>query len=313
MGMIKKSNASVFLLVNSFLWGSSYVWSKMLLGYLPRYTILLLCSLGGLISTLFFFRSRIKTVTRAILLPAVLVSLFSILSNTCFILALQYTSSSNAAFIVQLSVILTPLLMAVIEKKLPRGRVVLSASLALCGLFLMTCNFDGFSMGAGDLLALGNALFFSMHLIGLNYISKKVKPVQFTIVYHITNTVGFLVLALLLERQLVNLARLGSVEFTLLAAVSITVTVVTVLVQSTAIRYVRPEKATLIYTFEPLAAMLLALVFIGEKLQGLQSLAGCMLLLVSVLLHSYRGRTQKSGYSAEVSTAPSSIEVGAGI
>jgi len=116
-----------FLFLNGILWGSSYVWSKMLLSYLPRFTILFLSSLGGLIAIIIlYFRSlsQIKTET---ILPSIAISFFSIISNTFFILALQYTSSFNTAFIVQLSVIITPLIIAIYEKKLPEKGVIVGA------------------------------------------------------------------------------------------------------------------------------------------------------------------------------------------
>jgi hypothetical protein len=57
MGFIKKNNANIFLFINAFLWGSSYVWSKMLLSFLPQFAILFICSLGSLASTIAVFRN----------------------------------------------------------------------------------------------------------------------------------------------------------------------------------------------------------------------------------------------------------------
>lgn len=299
MGFIKKSNAPVFLFLNAFLWGSSYVWSKMLLEYLPRFSILFICSLGGLVSTLAIFYRSIRTIDRSALLPSIITSIFSILSNTFFMFALQYTSSSNTAFIVQTSVILTPLIMAVIEKKMPGGKIILSAFVAMCGLFLLTCDFKSFRLNTGDLLALGNAVFFSIFLASLNVNSKKVNPVHFTFIHHSLNTVVFLCMSLLMESPLINLQKLHSPIFGLLIAASMSVSVITVLVQSAAIKFVRPEKATLIYTFEPVTALLLAFVFIGEQLNGAKSVIGCVLILLSVIYSLYRPKAKRRNAEAK--------------
>lgn len=288
MDIVKKNNAAIFLLFNALLWGSSYVWSKMLLGYLPRFSILLLGSLGGLIATALIFRSSLKSIKKDAVVLSIIISLFSVISNTFFMFALQYTSSSNTAFIVQLSVVITPFLMALFEKKLPEGKVVGSAVIAMIGLFLLTCDFQNFTLNIGDLLALGNAIFFSIHLACLNRYSNRLNPAHFMITYHATNTIAFLAMAAMFEMRLVSYYNLATPQFAMLISASIFIAVVTVLIQSTAIRFVRPEKATIIYTLEPVTALVLAVVFLGEKFTGIIPVIGCALILVSVALSMYK-------------------------
>lgn len=304
MNIIKKNNAQLFLVLNAVFWGSSYVWSKMLLNYLPRFSILFICSLGGLISTFVFFYPSLKTIKKSSIIPSAAVSSFSIISNTFFMLALQYTSSSNTAFIVQTSVIITPVLMGLLERKMPQRRILISAFIALAGLFILTCDFNNFHLKPGDLLAFGNALFFSVFLVGLEKNSKKVDAVHFTFIHHATNTIGFLIAALLLERHLVSLHNLKNPAFVVLAAASTLVAVITVLIQSKAIKFVRPEKATLIYSLEPVTTLILGLVLIGEKMNGIKPIIGCLLIFASVLFSIHRPAGRKKGYGLRPSTKP---------
>lgn len=298
MGMIRKSNASIFLFLNVFLWGSSYVWSKMLLLFLPRFSILFICSFIGIIATLIAFYPDIKGMKAKDILPGLKISSFSIVSNTFFMLALQYTSSSNTAFIVQLSVIITPILMAVSEKKIPRAKIIISAFIALLGLFLLTCDFKTFRFSIGDLFALGNALFFSIYLTRLNKYSGKVIPVHYTFIQHTTNAIVFLTLAVFFEIRNIEFQYLKSPIFVILAAASVFISIATILIQSVAIKYIRPEKATLIYTFEPVTAMLFGSFFIGEKFNGITPIIGCLLILLSVVYSLFRQKVkQKSFYS----------------
>ncbi len=282
MGMIKKNNATFFLFVNSFLWGSSYVWSKMLLGFLPRFSILFLCSLGGLIVSMLIFRQGLRMITIKTVLRSIGITSFSILSNTFFMIALQYTSSSNTAFIVQMSVIITPVLMAVWERRMPERKMIQGALIALIGLFLLTCDFDSFRINVGDLFALFNAIFFSLFLVSLRINANKVKSVEFSCVYHAINTVAFLVLAGVFELQSIQFQGRITPIFVLLIMASVFITMATLLIQSKAIKFVRPEKASLIYTFEPVMASVLAFVFIGERLGGIKTFAGFVLILFAV-------------------------------
>lgn len=288
MSFVKKNNAMVFLIFNAVLWGSSYVWSKMLLSFLPRFSILFLCALGGLVTTLVLFFPSIRTLKAKAILPSLAVSAFSVLSNTFFMLALQHTSSSNTAFIVQLSVILTPVMMAVLDWKIPEAKILAGAVTAVVGLFLVTCDFRSFSLNPGDMLALCNALFFSLFLIGQNRICGKVEAVHFSFLHHGFNTVIFLTLAIGFELQSVRVERLTKPLFAILAVVSVFIAVTTVLFQSAAIKYIRPERATLVYTLEPVTALLLAWFFMGERLNGIHAVIGCILILAAVLLTVYK-------------------------
>jgi drug/metabolite transporter (DMT)-like permease len=293
MSLIKEKNASLFILLNAILWGSSYVWSKMLLGYLPYFSILFVFSLGGLILLTAVFFPSIRSIDRKTVAIGAVISTFSILSNTFCMLSLKYTSSSNAAFIVQMTVIITPLIMSVTEKKIPGIKVILSAVAALAGLMLLTCDFRNFSLNPGDLLALGNAVFFSLYLAALRLYTGKTDPVKFTFMQHITSTVAFLVLAMVFEVRNINLNGLASPLFIALIAISTAISVTTILIQSKAIKYVRPEKATLIYTLEPVTAAILAFLLIGEKLAGIRTLAGCALILLSILISVYKRNAVK--------------------
>ena len=239
--LISKNNAKAFLFLNGILWGSSYVWSKMLLSYLPRFTILFLSSLGGLIAIIIlYFRSlsQIKTET---ILPSIAISFFSIISNTFFILALQYTSSFNTAFIVQLSVIITPLIIAIYEKKLPEKGVIVGAIGALIGIFLLTCDLKSFRFNP-EISLLWEMQYFSLYLASMRINSDRIEPVHFTFIQHVVSTPVYLLMSIFLK-TFTEFENLKSLQFIILISISIFVTVFTILIQSSAIRYVEAEKS----------------------------------------------------------------------
>lgn len=287
MNIIKEGNAPAFMAINAILWGSSYIWSKILLGYLPYFTILFTFSMGGLAVLFIIFPRRIRTIERRTAIIGMGIGGLSILSNIFCMLALKSTSSSNTAFIVQMSVIITPLIMSAAEKKFPGSRVIFSALTALAGLLLLTCDFSSFRFNPGDLFALANALFFSLYLAALRIYSGKTDPVQFTFMQHVSSTVVFLGMALAFEMGKIYY---GGVDIQALAVLvlSTAISVSTILIQSSAIKHVRPEKATVIYTLEPVAAAVLAYFLIGERLDGIRPIVGCVLILFAIVITIYR-------------------------
>jgi drug/metabolite transporter (DMT)-like permease len=300
MSFVKKGNAQILLFINALLWGSSYVWAKLLLDYIPRFTILSICSIGGLITTTVLFFPLIRKLRLEEILPSLVVTVFSIISNTLNMFALQYTSSSNTAFILQSSVVMTPVIMAILDKHMPKGKVIASAFIALAGVFLITCSSKGLMFNIGDVFAILNALFFSFFLIGQNKISEKVNPVRFTFLHHAINTVVFFLLSGILEFKTMSFEGLNTYMFLLPAAASIVVAATTILFQSAAIKFVRPERATVIYTLEPLMALILGSIQMGSQLDGRKSILGCFMIIAAVILSTVRVRMRKKS-AAKVS------------
>lgn len=290
MKLIKRGNAQVFLFINAVLWGSSYIWSKMLLGFLPRFSILLIAAVGGLIATVVMFYPALKGITKKTVFIGIAISGISILSNTFCMLALQKTSSSNTAFIVQMSVVITPVIMAVMNRKFPGVKIVICSLMALGGIFLLTCDINNITLNIGDLFALCNAFFFSLFIACLNFFSNKMNAVHFTFVHHGTNTVAFLILTMVFEMGAINLEILRNPTFIMLAVVNSAVIIATTLIQSTAIKFVRAEKATLIYTFEPVTAAVLAFFLMGERLNGMGAVVGSLIILLAVAISVIKPR-----------------------
>jgi len=284
MKIITKRNAQIFLLLNALFWGSSYIWSKMLLGFLPPFSILFICSILGLIVTVVLFKEQLRNFNKKSVLICVLISLVSVASNTFCMLALKRTSGSNTAFIVQLSIVITPIIMAVLERKAPTYKTIILALMAMVGIYLITCSGKGLQINLGDIFALCNAFCFSLFIALQNKFSLKVNPIQFTFIQHATNFVMFLSLALIFEASSISFITAVSPLFFILIGLNAMVVIFTSLFQSSAIKYVRPENATVIYAFEPVTTALLGAILLSERFTGIQSITGCILILLTVVI-----------------------------
>ncbi|WP_242834923.1 DMT family transporter [Ruminiclostridium cellobioparum] len=260
----------------------------MLLSFLPSFTILFICAALSLAATFLIFRKRLNNFSKKVIVISTLISLVSVVSNTFCMLALKRTSGSNTAFIVQLSIVITPVIMAVLEKKSPSAKTVLLALSAMLGIYLITCAGKGLNINAGDVFALCNAIFFSLFIALQNKFSQVVNPIQFTFIQHSTNLVMFFVLALVFESGGITFTNMLSPLFFLLIGLNAMVTVFTSLFQSSAIKYVRPESATILYAFEPVTTALLGAVILGEHFTGIASVIGCVVILLTVIISALR-------------------------
>ncbi|MHB8062460.1 MAG: DMT family transporter [Ruminiclostridium sp.] len=288
MKIITKTNAQIFLLLNAIFWGSSYIWSKMLLYFLPPCFILFICATLGLTVTFVLFRNQLKNFNKKAVLICVLISLVSAASNTFCMLALKRTSGSNTAFIVQLSIVITPIIMVILERKAPSPKTIILALITMAGIYLITCSGKGMVINLGDLFALCNAICFSLFIALQNKFSYMVNPIQFTFIQHATNFITFLPLMIIFEASSIPINNVLSPVFFILIGLNAMVIIFTSLFQSSAIKYVRPENATIIYSFEPVTTAFLGAIILGERFTGLRPIVGCIIILLTVAISAIK-------------------------
>jgi drug/metabolite transporter (DMT)-like permease len=98
---------------------------------------------------------------------------------------LQYLSSSVSAFITYLLVLIVPALSAAVLRRVPSSPTLVGIVLAALGLFLL--NGAATSFGKGELLTLGCAFFFAVHILLLaefapRHDALRLNAVQLTVV-----------------------------------------------------------------------------------------------------------------------------------
>jgi len=93
---------------------------------------------------------------------------------------LQYTSTSNSAFITGLFVVFTPLLAIALRHRRLSLNTTLAVVVAVLGLFLLTGA--SLSLGKGDALTLGCAAAYAVHIVVLSTMAARFRPLVFNAV-----------------------------------------------------------------------------------------------------------------------------------
>lgn len=91
---------------------------------------------------------------------------------------LQYTSSTSSAFITYLLVVFVPILTAVLTRRPPERSIVVAVVLSVTGLLLLSGGIDGF--GKGEVLTLGCAVAFAVHILVLGRTAHRYDSVRLT-------------------------------------------------------------------------------------------------------------------------------------
>jgi drug/metabolite transporter (DMT)-like permease len=197
---------------------------------------------------------------------------------------LQYTTASNAGFITGLSVVLTPLLGAVVLRQAPGRWPVTGACVAAIGLAFL--SLQRLEVRRGDALVLGCAFAFAAHILLVGRYAPRLSTYQLAVVQ--LATAGLL--ALVWAGVAGDLAVPTSTEvWVALAITSVVASAGAFLIQTRAQREVSPTRTAVIFTMEPVFAGLFGFLLAGERLSG-RGWLGAGLILAGMLIAELGGR-----------------------
>ena len=111
---------------------------------------------------------------------------------------LKYTSVGKAGFITTLYIILTPILGLFLRRRC-HFTVWIGAFAAMCGMYLL-CIKDGFYIEFGDLLIFFCAVFFSVHIMIIDFFAPKTNGVLLSCIQFLVSAVICGILALFFEQ-----------------------------------------------------------------------------------------------------------------
>jgi drug/metabolite transporter (DMT)-like permease len=210
---------------------------------------------------------------------------------------LALTSASNSALITGLYVVFTPLLTGLFHRKAPTPWVLGAALAAFCGIFLLTYT-DGLSLTRGDLLTLGCAVVFALHIIALARWAPLHPVVPFT-------TAQLTVTALLAYPVAVIVDGPGLPASSVWVALLVTglgVGVGAFLLQVWAQTVLGASTAAVILAAEPAFAVATAWVVLGERLDA-AGWAGTVLIVAAIYLVVTRHEDRASEQAEVVAPA----------
>ena len=190
---------------------------------------------------------------------------------------LCYTSAAISGFITGMFVVLTPVMSWILLRRKTNRNTWMVIALATVGLALLSLN--GWSVGIGELLTLGGAVFFAIHIVGLGEWSSQYEPYAFSLL-QIGAVAVISLIAATPEGIAVppNPGVWGVVGIT-----GVLATAVAFFVQTWALSLVSATRAAVVMTMEPVFAGLFAVVIGGSQLT-LRTLGGAACILAAMFI-----------------------------
>ncbi|MGI4755790.1 MAG: DMT family transporter [Janthinobacterium lividum] len=199
---------------------------------------------------------------------------------------LVYTTPAHSAFLTGLVVILVPLFsvwprLRAEGAQAPRAIHLLGATGAFAGIVLLTTpagmplrDFTR-AINRGDVLSLLCAVAFALHLLSLSHLAPRVPTGQLA-----TLQIGFAALTMSLATPLLEHTRLhwSGQLVTALLVCALLATAAAFSIQSWAQKHLQASHTAMLLSLEPAFALLLSLLFFGERLTVRSGVGSCLIL-----------------------------------
>ncbi len=273
------------LLSFALIWGATFTFIKAALDQIAPFSFLTLrFGLAGLLLLPAWLRLPPER-RRTLWGPGLGLGLFLFLGYAFQTVGLRTTTATKSAFITGLYVVFVPLLEALALRRPPRLRVWIAVAMAVVGLGAMTLEGTGWDLGMGDLWTLLCALAFAVQILLVDRWAHH-DPLALGALQ--IGVVALLSLPIALAGEpfppLLAPAVVQGVLFTGLLATALALPG-----QIWAQRRVPPHRAALLFTLEPVFALAVAALFLGE-IPLPRQLAGAVLVVAGMALAEL-GRT----------------------
>ena len=253
--------------------GSTFPVTKEALGDTGPYALVAIRFLVGGLVLVPFARRRPRSAAEPRAVAWCSLALFA--GYVLLTVGLQETSSTAAAFICYLLVVIVPVLSAVLRRRLPSAPVALGVALATAGLFLLAG--DGLRLGTGELLVLGCAFAFAVHILLLDRFAADVDVVRLAAFQLVAVGIAAVVPAAI-AGELSGLSAGSILACLFLAAAGVG----GLLLQIAGQRSVGPTRTSLLLMLEPVLAAVGGYA-IGERIAPLGFVgAACILIGIAV-------------------------------
>lgn len=291
------------LMTAAFIWGTAFVAQSLGMDHLGPCTFNAVRSfIGGLVllpAAVFLVRREKATQETAskrfapLLIGGavcgLLLGVASLLQQT----ALQTVGSGKAGFLTALYIVLVPVLGCFLGRN-PGRKTWVAVGLALLGTWLLSVESGSFSVDRGELLLIGCAFLFSLHILAIDRFSPYVTGVALSCIQFFVAGLLSVAAAFLWETPRMGdvLLSWGPLLYTGVLSSGVAYTLQILGQKTTA-----PAVASLILSLESVFAALAGWAVLGDVLLP-RELFGCGLVFAAVVLSQLPGKKEKEGFQA---------------
>jgi drug/metabolite transporter (DMT)-like permease len=289
--MTRRLRADFSLALCSLLWGATFVVVKNALDHASVFIFLAVRFTVAAVLMLGFSLRKLRQFEREDLFAGLRLGCFMFLGYAFQTAGLQYTTPSKSGFVTGSSVVLVPLLLAIFwGRRLSRGAYA-GALVAVFGLYYLTIPAQGLAyLNRGDVLTFVAAGLYAVHIILVGEYTRHRSATALSLVQVAACAAMAWAMAGAAAAIRWQPARFEwrweLVSGTLICAVF--ATAVAFSIQMWAQRYTTPSHAAILFTLEPVFAVITSFLLIAERMSK-RSMLGAIFVLAGIFIAELLG------------------------
>ncbi|MFM2289022.1 MAG: hypothetical protein RL684_2165 [Pseudomonadota bacterium] len=265
-----RARGIALLLLTTIIWGTTFPANKVASGFLSAPQLVCLrFGLAALLLSPWLWRANART-----LRDGAITGLLAVLSYFTFVVGIRSTTGTRAGFLIGLNVVLVPLAMPLLGRRLP-ARAIAGALLAFAGLAVLALQFGSLALSHGDLWVLASATAFACYVLVMDarvhgHDALALSAVQLTTAFSLA------VAWTVLDGEPWPALWVGGSWVVLY--LGIVATALPTWAQVVGQRVVPPTQAAIIYALEPVFAAACSALWLGERLGPRDAIGGALIL-----------------------------------
>lgn len=265
-----RAKAELLLFVITFIWGSTFVITKDLLGAISPFLYMFFRFALSAMVLFAVFPSIRKGWTKGTFLRGAGLGLMLFAGFAFQTVGLGSTTASKSAFITGMLVVFTPIWQIILERRAPKLGNIIGVVLVTIGLYLLTSP-SGSGFTTGDAMTLVCASLFGVYIVTLDMWGKGHDAAQLTMVQFLVAAVGGLGGSVFLEQSFLesSMRLAGQLVYLVIFA-----TVIALYIQTAYQKDTTPTRSAVIFSMEPVIAAIFAYVVAGERIGSIGILGG---------------------------------------
>ncbi|MDF2522004.1 MAG: family transporter [Clostridia bacterium] len=282
----KQLRSNLLLLLTAAIWGFAFVAQRVGSQFVGAFTFNgIRFALGSisLVPLIIYFNKKKKNEsesqisTKETILFGALIGVILYIAATLQQIGLIYTTAGKASFITGLYMVIVPIIGIFLKQRIGRNSWI-GVALAVVGLYMLSINED-FSISFGDMLELIGSLFWAVHILAIDYFTKKIDPIKLSSIQFATCAVLSMITALIFED--ITVAGISSALVPILYGGLLSVGIAYTL-QAVAQKEAKPSHAAIILSMESVFGAIGGALLLGESMST-RGLIGCVLIFGGII------------------------------
>ncbi len=280
--------ADLWLILATAIWGLSFVFIKDAVRAVDPYVFLAVrFGMGAAVFVVLLM--RLPRPTRAEWMWGAALGAFMWAGNVLQTVGIQWITPSRSAFLTSLTVILVPVLVVLLYRRVPPPGIWVAVVLAFGGLVVLYWTSMGWTFTTGDILTMGCAVVFAGHILVMNASGGRGRPLVLCGVQLGVTALLMCALVPLFARDPISLRGIPAGPWRSILWLGTIGTVIPFALQTTWQPRSTPARAAVIFTLEPVFATLFAVAVAGAVLTQRDVIGSLLILAGAFTAELWRG------------------------